>query len=306
MYAAKDSGRDRCAVFETQMRTRAARRLTLQTDLQHALARDQLRVCYQPTIRLDTLEIVGFEALLRWNHPERGLIPPSGFIPLAEETGLIVPIGRWVLHEACRQVAHWRRTMHGYEQLGIAINVSARQLQGPPFVIDVREAVELTGLDPGAITLEITESLLLADADVIANQLQEFKDFGVRLAIDDFGTGYSSLSYLTRFPIDVMKIDKSFLADSTDSTDRQAMLRSIVDMGHSLHLSTLGEGIETTSELEQLRACCCDLGQGFLFDRPLTPDQATRRLAQGHGRMGAESGRAFGANGRRVARSSLR
>ncbi len=243
------------------------------------LARDQLRVYYQPIVQLDSLEIVGFEALLRWNHPERGLISPSEFVPLAEETGLIVPIGRWVLHEACRQVARWRRTLDGCRQLGIAVNVSGRQLQGRPFVVDVREAVEQAGLDPNAVTLEITESVLLTNADAIAAQLQELKDFGVRLAIDDFGTGYSSLSYLSRFPLDTMKIDKSFLVDTNNSTNRQAMLRSIVDMAHSLHLSTLGEGIETTAELERLRTSGCDLGQGFLFNRPLTADQATNRLA---------------------------
>jgi diguanylate cyclase (GGDEF)-like protein/PAS domain S-box-containing protein len=279
MYRAKETGRDRYAVFEPQMRSRT-QRLTLQTDLQHALARDQLRVYYQPTVRLDTLEIVGFEALLRWAHPERGLIPPSEFIPLAEDTGLIVPIGRWILHEACRQLGYWRRTIEGYQHLGIAVNVSGRQLQDAPFVIDVREAVELAGLDPDAVTLEITESLLLDDADAIANQMHELKAFGVRLAIDDFGTGYSSLSYLSRFPLDVLKIDKSFLVGTTDSVDRQAMLRSIVDMGRSLHLSTLGEGIETAAELKRVCASGCDLGQGFLFDRPLTADEATNRLAR--------------------------
>jgi len=279
MYDAKDTGRDRYAFFAPHMRTRTAQRLILQTDLQHALARDQLRVYYQPIVQLDSLEIVGFEALLRWNHPERGLISPSKFVPLAEETGLIVPIGRWVLREACRQVARWRRTFDGYRQLGIAVNVSGRQLQGPPFVVDVRDAVERAGLDPKAVTLEITESVLLTNADAIAKQLQELKDCGVRLAIDDFGTGYSSLSYLSRFPLDIMKIDKSFLVGTHDSTNRQAMLRSIVDMAHSLHLSTLGEGIETTVELERLRTSGCDLGQGFLFNRPLTADQASHRLA---------------------------
>jgi diguanylate cyclase (GGDEF)-like protein/PAS domain S-box-containing protein len=279
MYRAKETGRDRFAVFEPQMRSRITQRLTLQTDLQHALARDQLRVYYQPTVRLDTLEIVGFEALLRWAHPERGLIPPSEFIPLAEDTGLIVPIGSWVLHEACRQLGHWRRTIEGYSHLGIAVNVSGRQLQDAPFVLNVREAVELAGLDPDAVTLEITESLLLDDADAIANQLHELKAFGVRLAIDDFGTGYSSLSYLSRFPLDVMKIDKSFVVGTPGSVDRQAMLRSIVNMGRSFHLSTLGEGIETTAELERVCASGCDLGQGFLFDRPLTADEATTRLA---------------------------
>ncbi len=280
MYVAKDAGRDRYAVFEEQMRARNAHRLNLATDLQHAMEREQLCLYYQPTVRLDTLEIVGLEALLRWTHPTHGVIMPADFVPLAEETGLIVPIGRWILNEACRQVAHWRHTISGCERLGIAINVSGRQLQGPPFVSDVRDALDLAGIDPGAVTLEITESILLADTESISQQLHALKQLGVHLAIDDFGTGYSSLSYLTQFPLDVMKLDKSFLAGIGDSSDRRALLRSIIDMGHSLHLSTLGEGIETEAELNRLRACGCDLGQGFLFARPLTPADATRRLGQ--------------------------
>jgi diguanylate cyclase (GGDEF)-like protein/PAS domain S-box-containing protein len=278
MYFAKDSGRDRYAIFEPRMRTRTAQRLTLQTDLQHALERGQLCLYYQPIVRLATEETVGFEALVRWNHPDRGLVMPADFIPLAEETGLIVPIGRWILYEACRQIAAWR-LLPGNEELGIAINVSGRQLQGPPFAGDVRDAIKLARLDPRAVTLEITESMLLTDSDSISQQVNALKELGVQLAIDDFGTGYSSLSYLTRFPLDVMKLDKSFLVGIPDATDRQALVRSIIDMGHSLHLSTLGEGIETVRELAVLRECGCDLGQGFLFAEPLPPEQATRRLA---------------------------
>jgi EAL domain-containing protein (putative c-di-GMP-specific phosphodiesterase class I) len=278
MYDAKDAGRNRSSVFLPLMRSRATERLTLQADLQYAVPGNQLRLYYQPTVELDTLRVVGFEALLRWDHPERGLIPPSEFISLAEETGLIVPIGRWVLYEACRQLAHWQRTIDGCEQLGVAINVSGRQLQARGAVSDIADAIGVSSLDPADVTIEITESLFLTDTEAVRNQMQALKQLGVRLAIDDFGTGYSSLSYLSRFPLDVMKIDKSFLVDVCSSADRHAFLRSIIDMGHTLHLSTLGEGIENESELELLRACGCDLGQGFLFARPLTPDQATEHL----------------------------
>ena len=168
----------------------------------------------------------------------------------------------------------------GYEHLGIAVNVSGRQLQGLPFCDEVRDAVEQAGISPAAVSLEITESLLLTDTDTISDQIHALKRLGVQLAIDDFGTGYSALSYLTRFPLDVMKLDKTFLVGIADSGDRQALLRSIIDMGHSLHLKTLGEGVETIAELDRLRACGCDLGQGYLFDRPLTPEEATRRLAK--------------------------
>jgi EAL domain-containing protein (putative c-di-GMP-specific phosphodiesterase class I) len=278
MYDAKDAGRNRSSVFQPLMRSRATERLTLQADLQYAVPDNQLRLYYQPTVELDTLRIVGLEALLRWDHPERGLIPPSEFISLAEETGLIVPIGRWVLFEACRQVAYWQRTIDGCEELGVAINVSGRQLQAREAVSDISDAIDAASLDPAAVTIEITESLFLTDTEAVRNQMQALKQLGVRLAIDDFGTGYSSLSYLSRFPLDVMKIDKSFLVDVCSSADRHAFLRSIIDMGHTLHLSTLGEGIENDRELELLRACGCDLGQGFLFARPLTPDQATEHL----------------------------
>ena len=188
---------------------------------------------------------------------------------------MIVPIGQWVLKEATRQLARWQQTVAGARHLTVAINVSGRQIQTSSLVGDVSDAIGLADIDPGTVTLEITETVLLSDSDTARDRLQALKELGVRIAIDDFGTGYSSLSYLSTFPLDIMKLDKSFLAELTDLPHRQAFLSSIIDMGHTLQLATLGEGIETVTQLAALRECGCDLGQGFLFARPLTAAQAT-------------------------------
>jgi EAL domain-containing protein (putative c-di-GMP-specific phosphodiesterase class I) len=230
-------------------------------------------------VELATARITGFEALARWEHPVHGMIPPLEFIPLAEETGLIIQIGAWVLEQACVQISAWNADRLD-RPLTMSVNLSARQLQSPDLPRTVGQILGRVGLPAKCLTLEITESMLIQDSDATIGRLHQLKALGVQLAIDDFGTGYSSLSYLSRFPLDVMKIDKSFLVGTGDSVDRQAMLRSIVDMGRTLHLSTLVEGIETTAELERARASGCDFGQGFVFDRPLTVDDATRRLAR--------------------------
>ena len=279
MYDAKASGRDCSSTFEPEMRDRATERQLLQTDLQHAVERGELRLEYQPLVDLQSCAIIGMEALLRWDHPERGLIMPADFIPIAEDTGVIVPIGRWVFHEACRQTVHWQRTIPGHERLAIAINVSGRQLQHPSFAANVDAAIADSGIDPALVTIEITESVFLTDTDSVHAQLDALKNLGIYLAIDDFGTGYSSLSYLSQFPLDVMKIDKSFLVGNT-TIDQRAFIHSIIEMGHTLNMLTLGEGIETTAELDLLRDCGCDFGQGFLFAHPLTPDEAERELAE--------------------------
>ena len=278
MYEAKSRGKDCFEVFHTELRARAVDRLTLQTDLQHAIARDQLRILYQPVVNLNSGQTVGFEALVRWDHPERGVIGPLDFVPIAEDSGLIVPIGRWIIGVATKQAAYWQRAIPGCKNIGVAVNVSGRQFQTDSLVNDVRAALGRARLDPRTLTLEITETVLLANRQTARMRLDELKRAGVRIAIDDFGTGYSSLAYLQAFPLDVMKIDKSFLTDVVGSPDRQAFLRSIVDVGRTLHLTALAEGIERPAELERLRAAGCTLGQGFLFAPPLSVHEATERL----------------------------
>jgi len=269
LYEAKDAGKNRWVVFESRMQTAAQDRLGLEMDLKEALDADQFFLLYQPTFNLQTEEMTGIEALIRWRHPTRGIIQPDAFIPLAEATGLIVPIGRWVLRTACQQAATWHR--HG-RPLGMAVNLSGRQLDDDRFVNDVAEALEFTSLDPGSLTLEITETTLMRDADAAAQRLRELKALGVRIAIDDFGTGYSSLAYLRQFPVDALKIDRSFISGIAASRESKALIHTLVQLGKILGLETLGEGIEDQPQLRQLQQEHCDSGQGFLFSRPLQPE----------------------------------
>jgi EAL domain-containing protein (putative c-di-GMP-specific phosphodiesterase class I) len=239
-------------------------------DLRDALDAGQLSLVYQPTLELSTERIVGIEALLRWHHPERGSVERDVFIPIAERSGLIVTIGRWVLVSACEQAADWRERGH---DLTIAVNVSGRQLDSDGLVDDVRAALSLSGLPAAALTLEITETALMRDPQATALRLAALKQMGVRIAIDDFGTGYSSLGYLRQFPIDTLKIDQSFVGGIGDSSESSALIRTLIQLGKTLGLETLGEGIELRSQLEQLQREHCDLGQGFLFAHPLEPAQ---------------------------------
>jgi EAL domain-containing protein (putative c-di-GMP-specific phosphodiesterase class I) len=252
------------------MHTLAKDKLTLTMDLSEALAGGQLFLVYQPTFDLRSEQVIGMEALLRWRHPTRGVLPPDVFIPLAEESNVIVPIGRWVLGEACRAAAGWQTRGH---MLGVAVNVSARQLESDQLIDDVRDALAASGLEPGALTLEVTETTLMADADAAAQRLGALKELGVRIAIDDFGTGYSSLSYLRQFPADALKIDRSFVRSMTGSRQSTALVHTLVQLGRSLNLETLAEGIEDERQLRTLRREQCDQGQGFLFSRPLNEDQ---------------------------------
>jgi diguanylate cyclase (GGDEF)-like protein len=269
LYEAKGAGKNRWVAFESRMRTAAQDRLELEMDLKEALDADQFFLVYQPTFDLQTEEMTGVEALIRWEHPVRGIIAPDAFIPLAEETGLIVPIGRWVLRTACEQGARWQR--HG-RSLGIAVNLSGRQLDEDDVVQDVAEALEAAGLDPLALTLEITETALMRDADAAAGTLGALKALGVRLAVDDFGTGYSSLAYLRQFPVDALKIDRSFISGIAASGDSKALIHTLVQLGKTLGLETVGEGIEEQVQLRNLQDEDCDSGQGFLFARPLDTD----------------------------------
>jgi EAL domain-containing protein (putative c-di-GMP-specific phosphodiesterase class I) len=241
-------------------------RLTLEMDLREALDLGQLFVAYQPTFDLRSRRVTGLEALLRWQHPTRGMLPPDDFIPVAEASGLIIPIGRWVLNEACRRGAQWRA--HGHT-IGIAVNVSARQLESNELFEDVRRALSQSGLHAGALTLEVTETALMRDTEATAERLKALKELGVRIAIDDFGTGYSSLAYLRQFPADALKIDRTFIDGIATSKGSAALIHTLVELGRTLEIETFAEGIEDEAQLEALQREHCDQGQGFLFSRPL-------------------------------------
>jgi EAL domain-containing protein (putative c-di-GMP-specific phosphodiesterase class I) len=280
MYLAKAQGKDRLAFFRTSLHEAAIERAQLKTDLPMALERGEFRLVYQPVADLDSGEIRGVEALLRWEHPRRGSIGPTQFIPLAEETGVIVPLGRWVLNEACRQAAVWL-AMPRSRPLTMAVNLSARQVQDAGLVSDVLIALRETGLPPSQLTLEITESALMQDVDATTSTLAALKAIGLRLAIDDFGTGYSSLSYLRRFPVDILKIDRSFVATLDSSDTEAALVRSILSLGQALELETVAEGIERPAQLRELQALGAHLGQGYFFARPLEADAITALVAGG-------------------------
>jgi diguanylate cyclase (GGDEF)-like protein/PAS domain S-box-containing protein len=278
MYLAKQGGKDRFEIFETAMHVQVVERMQLEADLHQALGDDQIHLHYQPIVTLTDRRIVGLEALARWEHPDRGNVPPDRFVPLAEEAGLIVPIGRHVLREACRQLACWRATIPGADQLTVSVNLSVRQLLGGDIVEDVRRALLDAGLPAPALTLELTESSLATDTEQAVESLLRLKALGVRLAIDDFGTGYSSLAYLHRFPVDELKIDRSFVSSVVPGQQSPALARAIVDLGRSLDLVTVAEGIEHDLELAQFRQLNCTRGQGYLFARPAAAATIERHL----------------------------
>ena len=272
MYRAKAKGRARWEVFDNAMRASAIDRLDIENALRRAVERRELRVHYQPLVSLDTGAVRGVEALLRWEHPERGMLAPGDFITVAEETGLIVPIGVWVLRAACQQLQRWTADGVGHPRFSLSVNLSGRQLSSPSLVDDVAAVLDETGIDPSRIELEITESVLMDDVDASQETLTALRRLGVRLGIDDFGTGYSSMSYLRRFPVDVLKVDRSFVdglgADPSDS----AIVAAIVTLAHTLGLRAVAEGVETGDHLAELRRLGCDYAQGFLFARPMPGD----------------------------------
>jgi EAL domain-containing protein (putative c-di-GMP-specific phosphodiesterase class I) len=277
MYRAKQAGGNRCATYEGAMRTALLERIELEADLRHALERGELSLAYQPVVELRTGRPVGVEALARWTHPTRGPIPPLTFIPVAEEIGLIGAIGRWVLREACRQLATWR---HLAPELVLNVNLSAVQLRDDRLASDVEQALLAYGLPGAALTLEITETMLLSGDEDTALRLGRLKALGVSIAVDDFGTGYSSLSYLKQFPVDALKIDKSFVDTVASSTEDSALARTIVELGRGMRLDTIAEGIENVEQLEQLRLLDCQLGQGYHFSHPLDGVELTAYLEQ--------------------------
>jgi diguanylate cyclase (GGDEF)-like protein len=308
LYVAKGQGRSRHVAFVPAMHAAALERLELEAALRETVAAtpggmlatseyavadaDSLATAdslagsemagtfylvYQPVVDLATERVTSVEALLRWMHPTRGLIGPATFIPVAEETGLIVPIGRWVLREACRQAVAWE-SLGPHAQVVVNVNVSGRQLHEPCFVTDVRDALSASGLAPARLVLEVTESVMMRDRDVVLGRLRALKALGVRLALDDFGTGYSSLSVLREYPLDILKIDKSFVDGVGHGGDETLIAHAIVTLGTALSLTTVAEGIEDAAQLARLRTLGCRRGQGYLFDRPLSPEQVTARL----------------------------
>ena len=276
LYAAKAAGKDRYALFDPSLYEDAEGRMELELELGSALAKQQFFLLYQPIFELPGRRMIGVEALLRWRHPERGVIPPNVFIPLAESNGLIVPLGRWVLGEACRQAAKWAAEGH---PLGISVNVSAHQLARRSFPEEVRRTLRESGLDPARLTLEITETTLMRDVAGAAERLAELKRLGVGVAIDDFGTGYASLSNLQRMPVDVLKVDRSFIAALADGGHSRDLLEAIMGVGQALSLRIVAEGIEVQSQMATLEELGCEMAQGFLMARPSSPEAIGEFLA---------------------------
>jgi diguanylate cyclase (GGDEF)-like protein len=268
MYRAKLEGKNRYAVYEAGMQDAVQSRMELEMDVRDAVDKQEFHVAYQPMFNLDGLTPVRMEALLRWRRSSGEPIGPDKFVPILEQSGLINQVGRQVLRETCLQCAAWARD--GFE-IGVAVNVSAVQLETNRFIQDVADALSESGIRPSALTIEITETALMRDADETAKRLRAIKELGVRLSIDDFGTGYSSLAYLQRFPVDELKIDRSFVSQLAGGADNDALIRTFVQLGKSLAIETIAEGIEDQAQLEQLRADHCDVGQGFLFAKPLAP-----------------------------------
>ena len=278
MYKAKELGKGRFEAFEVHLHDTALKRLEMRRDVRLALERDEFLLHYQPIVQLDNESISGVEALVRWQHPDRGLLTPQTFLPMLEETGLIVDLGRWVLVHALRQARSWQTTAAAFADLGIAINLSVVQLQRPTLVDDVATAIAETGIDPSTVTLEITESVFMEDSDQALQRLRALKQIGVRLAIDDFGTGYSSLSYLARFPIDTLKIARQFVAASHDGSRHAALVGATTGISRSLGLRTVAEGIEDRRQCDFVRDLGCELGQGFFFSQPLDADAMSALL----------------------------
>jgi diguanylate cyclase (GGDEF)-like protein/PAS domain S-box-containing protein len=275
MYHAKEAGKNQVAVFDASMQDASSERLSLGIDLRGAIDRGEFVLHYQPIVALPDRTVVAMEALIRWVHPERGIISPAEFIPIAERTGLMVPIGEWVVREACRQARAWQIARPGQPPISVNVNVSGVQLQHPGLVAAVSLALEDADLLPELLTIEITESVIARETDATSRRLRQLKGLGVGLAIDDFGTGYSSLSYLRRFPIEVVKIDKSFLDGIADDPAAGALTRGIVQLAHSLRTTTVAEGVETEAQLKRLIKMRCDRAQGFLFARPMDARAAT-------------------------------
>jgi diguanylate cyclase (GGDEF)-like protein len=279
MYHAKSKGNARHEIFDDSMSAPALDRMDLEMDLRSAISRQEFRLHYQPILRMDTGRITEVEALIRWQHAKRGLLQPDSFIGLTEETGLIVPIGQWVLREACRQAREWQLEFPSIPPLVMSVNLSAKQFQNPNLVQEISQALAESGLAAGSLKLEITESVVMQDAPATLAKLKDLKDLGIRLAIDDFGTGYSSLGYLKRFPVDTIKIDRSFVKGLSKDGNDNAIVRAVITVAKTLNMDVTAEGVETEQQRIELKALGCDRAQGFLFARPAAAEHVGPLLA---------------------------
>jgi diguanylate cyclase (GGDEF)-like protein len=286
MYRAKDRGKARCEIFDLSMLAAAEERLLIESDLRHALERAEFHLHYQPIVSLSDERLCGFEALVRWQHPKRGLVPPNGFIPVAEETGLIIPIGLWVLAEACRQMRAWDAEFPECASLIVNVNLSARQCLHPTLVSDVAEVLKETGLPPERLKLEITESLVLEGSDEVIAILTALRGLGVQLGLDDFGMGYSALSYLQRLPVQTLKIDRAFVSGIQNAGNFE-IVRAILALASGLSMNVTAEGVETAAQAARLKDMSCEFGQGYFFNRPLTHDRARDVLEKHKQSIGA-------------------
>ena len=278
MYCAKTQGKPCYEVFDKGMHTHAVYLLKMENDLRRALDREEFRVYYQPIVSLDNGQLAGFEALIRWQHPERGFVNPADFIPLAEETGLIVQIGLWILKKACQQLWQWQTPAH--RQLFMSVNLSSKQVAQPDLVSQIRDILDQTHVEPKNLRLEITESAVMDNAEMAARLLKRLKALGVQLSIDDFGTGYSSLGYLHRFPVNTLKVDRSFIGRIGDTAENIEIVRTIVSLAENMGMDVVAEGVETLSQLSQLRRLNCQYGQGYLFSRPVDAESVTNLISK--------------------------
>lgn len=281
MYHAKENGKARYELFDAAMHASVMARLQLENDLRRAVENQEFLVYYQPIVTLDTGRIAGFEALVRWQHPERGFVSPSEFIPLAEETGLIVEIGAWVLRESCRQMRQWTIENGLRSSLTMSVNLSTKQFAQPDLIDSVRQILSETGLDPSGLKLEITESAVMDNSDTAAYMLTQLRELGIKLSIDDFGTGYSSLSYLHRFPVNTLKIDRSFVSRMCEGDENAEIVRTIVTLATNLGMAVVAEGVETTEQHERLKELRCEYGQGYLFSMPVNAETALSLIQEG-------------------------
>ncbi|HLE70468.1 MAG TPA: GGDEF domain-containing phosphodiesterase, partial [Vicinamibacteria bacterium] len=272
MYRAKATGKGRHEVFDSAMQAHAVEQLQLESDLRRAMTRDEIRLLYQPVVSLHDRSIVGFEALARWKHPTRGMLPPSAFLPAAEETGLIVELGFQVLRKACLQIQRWQESPRGHRSLSITVNVSDKQLFQPDLADRVEQVLAETELSPGNLVLDVSENVVMQKADSAVAILGQLKSLGLHIHLDDFGTGYSSLGYLHRFEIDTLKIDRSFIRNLRAGGDNWIAARTIMSLADNLGMGVIAEGVETEEQLQELLALGCLLGQGSLFHEPLSPE----------------------------------
>ena len=294
MYRAKTLGKSRCEFFDPEMHTKAVQQLELETELRRAVKEEEFRVHYQPIVALESGKIVGFETLVRWQRSRDCLVFPDHFIGAAEGTGLIVPMGRWVMRQACRQAQVWQAHYPQDQPLSVSVNLSPKQFADPQLLSDIEDILRDTGIAPGRLQLEITESVTMADPAKTGEILARMKNLGIQICLDDFGTGHSSLSRLQRYPLDILKIDRSFVAHMDTDSSAQAIVRLIIDFAHKVNLRVIAEGIETAAHVDHLKNAHCEFGQGYFFSRAVDAEAVDRLLAADHGAIAGAPDRAKG------------